>query len=476
MENNNINEVKNNQISNSVKASINTINNNHKKNDYPNNGSSIISMIETNDFMLAEINENKEKYDEDAGELNELLQKYLNTPNNNDIDLKNKDIHPSLSRILKLREEHFEEELYDNFGIYQTIALFKEGEYSQNIKKYKECRIIIKEEYLYVLNIYKNRNNILNLINPDNSFLLKLEKNKNFFEKDKNYIKYDYELSRPLLCLNLNLLSCILLINKMILNEFTILILGTNKKFSFIIEDKQIKEKFCYILGNLIFNTEGYINNKLELVLNDKKFYSQTYITPDDFEYIAKTGDLLLFKTKHILADFQRIYTCDTYDHIAFVQNYGIIILFDASKKGTCQPHYWSNFRKYMNNLSFDKVCYRRLNIEEQNYEKKIKIQENIEILTEQFMNEITDKKYYLSFCDLLFKRRPKKYEIAGEWHKSEGFSCSSLVAALYIKLGIIQLKNSIHSIKPGDFEQNKNLYFLPGFSLGPEKIIDFSC
>ena len=427
--------------------------------------------------MFAERNENKEKFYEGEGELNELLRKYLNIPNNNDINLKNKDFHPSLSKIFKEREFHFEVELYEKFDIYDTIALFKEGDYSQNIKKYKECRLIIKDGYLYALNIYKNRKNISkNIINPDNSFLLKLETNRNYNEKDKNYIKYDYELSRPLLCLNLNLVSCILLINKMILNEFTIKILGAKTKFSFIIDDKLMKERFCYILGNLIFNTEGYINNKLELVLNDNKFYTQTYITPEVFEYIAKTGDLLLFKTRHILADFQRIYTCDTYDHIAFIQNYGIIILFDASKKGTCQPHYWSNFKKYMNNLSFEKVCYRRLNIEEKNYEKKIKIQENIENLTEQFMNEITDKKYYLSFCDLLFKKSPKQYEITGEWHKSEGFSCSSLVAALYIKLGIIQLKNSIHSIKPGDFEQNKNLYFLPGFSLGPEKIIDFSC
>ena len=473
MENHNIGESQGKLIPDSIKISTNINDNN--KNDSPNNVCSIFSMTESNNLMLTEINENKEKYND--GDLNELLRKYLNSPNNNDINLKNKDIHFSFSHIFKQRENIFECELYDNFSIYQTMAHFKEGEYNQNIKRYKECRLVLKDGYLYVLNIYNNRKKIINnFINPENSFLLQLEKNKNIHEEDKNFIKYDYELSQPLLCLNLNLISCILLINKMILNEFSIFILGTHKKYSFIIEDKQTKEKFCFLIGNLIYNSEGYISNKLALVLNDKKFYSKTYITAEDFEYIAKTGDLLLFKTKHILADIQRFFTCDTYDHIAFIHsNYGFITLFDASKKGTCQPHYWGSFRYSMNNLSFDKVCYRRLNIEEKNYEEKMKIQEKIENLTDQFMNEVTDKKYYLSFCNLLFKGKPKKYELSGEWHKSEGFSCSSLVAALYIKLGIIKLKNSIHSIKPGDFEQNKNLYFLPGFSLGPEKIIEFS-
>ena len=72
-------------------------------------------------------------------------------------------------------------------------------------------------------------------------------------------------------------------------------------------------------------------------------------------------------------------------------------------------------------------------------------------------------------------KRKPKEYELNNDWNKAEGFSCSSLIAAYYIKLGIIKLDKTIHSILPGDFEENKYLNFLPGFSLGPEKIIEFS-
>ena len=456
----------------SIKASTN---NNIGKNIDNNNGISVLSITESNNLMLNEANDNKEKEFNSHTTLNDLLKKYLNTPKNNNISLKNTSNHLFFPKILDIRDLTFESEFYDNFNFCQTIALYKEGSYSQNINKYKKCRLIIKEDYLYVLNYNKRTYNSSKdyIVNPENSFLIKIERDKNISEQDKKYIKYDYELSRPLLCLNFNLITCILLINKNYLNEFTILILGTNKKYSFIIDDKHTKEKFCYLIGNLIYNSK---DNKCDLVLHNKNFYKQTYITPDDFEILAKTGDLILFKTRHILANFQRFFTCDNYDHIGFIHsNFGFISIFDSSKMGDCKEHYFGAFKTSLNNLTFEKICYRRLNIEEKNYEKKMKIQENIEKITEQFMSEVTGKKYYLSIYNILFKGKPKNYEIKGEWEKAKGFSCSSLVAALYVKLGIIKLKNSIDSIKPGDFEQNKNLYFLPGYSLGPEKIIQFS-
>ena len=466
MENNNINFDSNQTVINEEEE---------KKKDY-NKDYSLLNITESNNLMHQEV---ENKIPEEKTYINDLFAKYLKSPKINIDNFKNNNIHLSFSKIFQEREYCFESELYKYFDNYQTLALYKEGEYSHNIKYYKECRLLIKEGYLYILNYSNNRTmNILsqNLINPDNSFLLRLEHDKTINEEDKKYIKFDYELSRPLSCLNLDLLTCKLLINKIYLNEFTILILGTNKKYSFIIEEKENKEKFCYLLGNLIYNSEGYRNNRLNLVLTHKYFYSKTYITPEDFEYIAKTGDLLLFKTRHILADIQRSFTCDNYDHIAFIHNNcGFITLYDSSKKGSCKSHYWGLFKSSNNHLNFKRICYRRLNIEEKNNAKKLKIQENIDNITEQFMNDMYDKKYYLSFCNLLFKGNPKQYEINGEWEKAEGFSCSSLIAALYIKLGIMKLNNTIHSIKPGDFEQNKNLCFLPGFSLGPEKIIDFS-
>ena len=71
-----------------------------------------------------------------------------------------------------------------------------------------------------------------------------------------------------------------------------------------------------------------------------------------------------------------------------------------------------------------------------------------------------------------------EEYEVNGEWEKSKGFCCSALVAAMYLKAGIMKLekRRSVHSVRPGEYEQDRNkINFLPGFSLGPEKIIEFS-
>ena len=383
----------------------------------------------------------------------------------------------TLSKIFHQKKDKFENEIFDNFGIYQTEGFYKEGKYSKNINEYKPCRLLIKENYFYVLK-NNNRNKMFDMyVNPENSFLDKLESNNIVEKQEIKYIKYDYELSNPLLCLDFNLMTCTLLINKKNLNEFTILILGTKKQYSFIIQDSKIKDKFCYLIGNFIFNTEGYTNNKLNLIFSHPKEYNKkTYITPEYFEYIAKTGDLILFQTDHILSTAQRCYTCDKYDHIALIfKNYGLLSLFDASKKNKCQYHYWGTFMATLNHICFSKVVYRRLNIEEKNKKKKAEIQNKIEKDTEIFLEQVIDKKYHLSFCDILFKGKPKEYELKNDWNKAEGFNCSSLIAAYYIKLGIIKLDKTIHSVLPGDFEENKKLNFLPGFSLGPEKIIEFS-
>ena len=41
-----------------------------------------------------------------------------------------------------------------------------------------------------------------------------------------------------------------------------------------------------------------------------------------------------------------------------------------------------------------------------------MEIQERIEKVTEEFLEKIKDKRYYLSICDILFKRKPRNYEL----------------------------------------------------------------
>ena len=83
---------------------------------------------------------------------------------------------------------------------------------------------------------------------------------------------------------------------------------------------------------------------------------------------------------------------------------------------------------------------------------------------------------YYLSISKFLCCNSPDAYEYAKEWEKAKGYCCSALAAAMYIKVGVLKLSKSVHSTRPGDFEQDRNrICFEEGYSLGPEKIIEFS-
>ena len=458
---NNINKIKNEQRTEIINPQVSQV--------------SIMTVPEISNLLNKDNNIEKENgYN---NQLNKIIHYNLMLQRNYKFEDKNKNLPLSLNKIFKERENYFENDFYNNYDIYKAEGFYKEGKNPQNINDYVPCKLLIKENYLYILK-NNNRNKLVDIyINPENSFLNKLESHNIIQKEEINYIKYDYELSKPLLCLNFNLLTTKLLINKKFSDEFTILILGTKKQYSFIIKDPKLKDKFCYILGTFITNSDGYMINQLNLIFSHPKhFNANTYITPDYFEYIAKTGDLVLFKTNHILTKAQRAYTCDNYDHIALVySNYGFLTLFDASKKNKCRHHFWGSFLASFNSVFFNKIVYRRLNIEEKNYKKKMEIQNRIESETEEFLEQVKDKKYYLSICDILFKGKPKNNELNNKWEKEEGFSCSSLIAAYYIKLGIMKFKKTIHSILPGDFEQNKKLDFQPGFSLGPEKIIEFS-
>ena len=223
MENNNKKEIINDKTSNSVKTQKISIT--IKKTD-KNIRNSILSVTESNNLMLTEMYPNKNLEYEQYKNINELFAKYLKSPKNNIINiLKTQKIRLSFLRIFEGREYNYESELTDNFDYYQSIVLYKECKYNQNVKQYKKCRLVIKENYLYLLNIYNNNKNI-DFINPENSFLLKIEKDKKLDEQDKTNIKYKFDMTNPILCLNFNLITCIILINKMYLNEFTLLILA----------------------------------------------------------------------------------------------------------------------------------------------------------------------------------------------------------------------------------------------------------
>ena len=359
---------------------------------------------------------------------------------------------------------------------YTTNVYFKEGKYNGNINDYQSCILLIRKNFLYVLkeelSPAKTEKDI-KFLNPDISLLYILynhdELNKNNFE-----IKKKYNISNSLLCLNFNLLSCILLKNKKNIKEFIIMVLGSKKSYSFIIDNKEILTKFIFIIQSLINNVGKSGINRLGLSLRTDLFYKNTYITVGEFESIAKTGDLLLFRTDGKCPKCQRCYTRDQYDHVGIViRRRNLLLILESTSFGKCNTLYWNDFIRFSFNLVYIKLAYRKLN-----YENKAEqiIQNNLEEKCFEFLQEIQGKDYYLSIPKFMCCKKPEYYENEKNWEKAKGFCCSALAAAMYFTIGVLKMEKSVHSTKPGDFEQDRNcIVFNQGYSLGPEKIIEFS-
>jgi len=404
-------------------------------------------------------------------------------------------------------EDNFNEFDYSAFRemYFKEVIQYKKRQFKSNYESYiktivfhtkviyeeKECILLLNKEFLYILKNEKrndekgeNQKKPKNNNNPEQSLLYRLEKDE-LNNIDRNTLKIDYELSHPLLCLNFNLLSCKLLLNKNNINnnnentnfEIKILILGSSNVISFTIHNNEIYQKFAYKIGSMIHNSDGYKKNKLGLSLRNENFYKDTYINLKYFESTVKTGDLLLFRSYECLPNCQRFFTRDQYDHVCLIiKNEQEIALFESNSGDNCNILKWDKFKRNLYNLAFKKVVLRRLNFEETDPIKLKENQEEFQQSSLKFVENINKKKYSMSILKMIFDTKPQEYEIKGEWDKSKGFCCSALIAAFYLNNGIMKLEKSVHCVRPGDFDQDKNkLIFEPGYSFGPEKILEFS-
>ena len=406
---------------------------------------------------------NTEKNYDEISSLSNLYFKHENSLNNKKINIYREQII-----LMEKRESKYLKDFDELYNIFSTEVWFKLGKYEKNIKKYKKSILLLRNNFLFVLksSSFIVQQNFDKSLNQKNS-LTNFEKKFNI-----TYLQRRNDISLPLLCLNFNLLSCILLINKnKTSKEFQIKILGTSKIFSFIIVNENEFNKSIYLIRDIINKSEGFKKNKLGLSLRNEIFYKEIYISSLDLESIAKTGDILLFKSLDTVANLQRLYTCDNYDHVAIIiKENNKIKIFESTSIGKCSPLSWIHFKMLYFNLVYEKIAFRELIYENEN-EAKI-----IEEKCKQFFREIEGKNYYLSISRILCCQKPDKYEYEKKFEESEGFCCSALVAALYIKIGVAKLQKSVHSVKPGDFEQRRNrIYFEKGYSLGPEKILEFS-
>ena len=441
---------------------------------------------ENKDLSKSERNINIDEFDINKFDENNTSKKvkkklYRNVDINADPieKIEKNDTSPcGLGEILKRKDKKFIKEIEKIKITFTTNIFFKYGKYSDNINDYQNCILLIRNNYLYVINPDASAeitDETIRFFNPDISLLNNLYSHEDL-ENNNNILKNLYNISSPLLCLNFNLLSCILLKNKNNIREFQIMILGSKNSYSFIVEEKETFKKLIFTIRYLINKPDNSRINKLGLSLRTNLFYKDTYLSVSEFEKTCKTGDLLLFRTDDYCATCQRMYTLDKYDHIAVIVKLQKISIFESTSYGKCNLLLWKDFCRWSFNLAYFKIAYRKLNYENKEKNKEIENQNNFENKFFEFLDKLKGKDYYLSIPKFLCCKKPESYEKEKKWEETKGFCCSALVAAMYLTIGIMKLEKSVHSTKPGDFEQDRNcIRFNEGYSLGPEKIIEFS-
>lgn len=131
----------------------------------------------------------------------------------------------------------------------------------------------------------------------------------------------------------------------------------------------------------------------------------------------------------------------------------------------------WKEFSKNLWNLLYDKMVYRELEIKGEN---KGLLEKELCTQIEDFIAETQYKKYVLS-CSAILCYKKKEYEQANNWKRSKGFFCSQLIAASYLKCGILKYDQGTSGYLPGSFSHHKSLHMTENYALGPEIVIDFS-
>ena len=350
-------------------------------------------------------------------------------------------------------------------------------------------------------------------LNTDTSTNISMTFNKNKNAKNNNFILY----------LDFNLITCKLVIHKK-KQKFRLIILGLiseNKtkgeiyqyriiKFKMTNAEKGIFNNICRNINNNILSSKGYKENMFNTSLNNY-FGKDYFISHIAFNKVAKTGDLILFRSFSFCSQCQRCITKGQYDHIGLlIKYYNELYVYETTGRDGVLVRKWYEFIHYYWYLLCEKMTFRKL-IVTQDAMKKFITNNNYESLpnlgkkTSNFTSGFSDsnldylskaeierqfyylltmkidnfvqnnkgKKYYFSLWKYFFKSFYKSKKTDN--FKNEGYFCSELIAAVYNYCEIISNKINITNYLPSSFAENGDASFNEGFGLGPEYIIIFS-
>ena len=201
------------------------------------------------------------------------------------------------------------------------------------------------------------------------------------------------------------------------------------------------------------------MRKELTTVIQKPKFWRYQRISDYFFRRHANTGDILLFRSKGVVAKMQRGLTRGDFDHIALIMCFasGKVILLEATDKDGVACLEWDYFIKMNWHTMYSRLVYRSLDI--------MRTEDMIRRL-EKFVKNVDGKKFGIG---------PSKFirNAPVEPGEESNFFCSELVASAYKAMGIFPATFKSSSLWPGDFLVDEKLP-LQNSSFGQEQLIDF--
>jgi len=224
------------------------------------------------------------------------------------------------------------------------------------------------------------------------------------------------------------------------------------------------------------FVSENQARASKYITAKREKLLKIDMLTEEEFLEKVETGDLLLFKSSHMAARFQRTFTNSKYDHVGLiVRAFDDIYLYDSVYNGGVQLTNWKDFKTLEYYKDYVRIAYRKLEVKDA--QLRAQIQENLF----KFVTEHTGKKYQLSLMKLL--RRNSNHNINSQSNikniaakkeapadaAKEGFFCSELIAAAYKSVGLLNPFVASTRYLPVSFSEKKGLKLLRDSSLSNE-------
>ncbi len=168
-------------------------------------------------------------------------------------------------------------------------------------------------------------------------------------------------------------------------------------------------------------------------------------LSPSGFRDIAETGDLLLFQSKSMASNLQRILTRSAFDHVALLVKFpdGRLVIFEALRENGVTLCDWDRFMTRKWHSLYNRIVYRKLA-----HSRTSKFTE----ILEDFIRQTLGKPFKINPIKLL--RATNENDHSHKIKDSKSFFCSELVATAYKRLGLLDHQRAASKYWPGEFSQ----------------------